>query len=416
MQATSIIDQSEAAYLNVTDETDFGVYVHFPFCQRKCPYCDFNSHVRVNGWDEDRLLRAYLSELNHVAQWIGARTVSSIFFGGGTPSLMKPTTVASIIDAITARFSPAKNIEITLEANPGSVEAARFSGYKSAGVNRVSIGVQALNDTDLRALGRIHSADEARAAIELAAQIFDRYSFDLIYARPHQELSSWCKELTQALQLSSDHLSLYQLTIEPDTPFEKRYAAGKLTIPDSESALKLYDATQDIMDAVGMPAYEISNHASQGMESRHNLIYWRYHDYAGIGPGAHGRLSINGTRFATAAEKNPDTWLQLVEKQNHGYREITKLNQRQIADELLLMGLRLRDGIDLDRLAKLGGVRPSQAIIDDLAINHFAKTDDKGARLRTTDKGRSILNEIVYRLSESFEDVGTQAIKPKTPA
>ncbi len=294
------------------DDAGFGVYVHWPFCAAKCPYCDFNSHVRHDGYDVPRMLNAYRRELAHMADLAPGETVTSIFFGGGTPSLMEPATVAGILEAIGDNWSIAADVEITLEANPSSVEAARFRGYRSAGVNRVSLGVQALNDGDLRALGRLHDVAQARAALELAQATFDRVSFDLIYARSRQTLVHWRAELSQALSMQSGHLSLYQLTIEQGTPFAARHATGQLIVPDPDAAAALYDVTQDLCAAVGLPAYEISNHAAEGETSRHNLTYWRYGTFAGVGPGAHGRLIVGGERTSLACERLPEAWLSLT--------------------------------------------------------------------------------------------------------
>ncbi len=326
----------------------FGVYIHWPFCAQKCPYCDFNSHVRFGGIDEARFLAAYLAELDHAAALVGARTVQSIFFGGGTPSLMAPATVEAILDRIAHHWQIAADAEITLEANPGSVEAGRFRGYASAGVNRVSLGVQSLDDDVLRSLGRIHSVAEAKAAIEIARAHFRRVSFDLIYARPRQTVAQWRAELAEALALAQGHLSLYQLTIEPDTPFASLHAAGKLVVPDADAAHALYDVTQELTAAAGLPAYEISNHATPGEESRHNLLYWRYGEYVGCGPGAHGRLVLDAARHATSAERGPERWVERVEADGCGWIETTRLSPAEEADERLLMGLRLTEGIVLD--------------------------------------------------------------------
>jgi putative oxygen-independent coproporphyrinogen III oxidase len=346
----------------------FGVYIHWPFCAQKCPYCDFNSHVRHQGWDEDRFLSAYLRELDAVAEMIGSRTVTSIFFGGGTPSLMKPQTTAAILDHIAKLWTVDPNAEITLEANPGSVEAQRFKGYRAAGVNRVSMGIQSFRDDDLKRLGRIHTVDDAKTALKIAIKTFERYSFDLIYARPGQQPEAWLAELDEALDYANLHISLYQLTIEPDTPYAALAAAGKLIVPDQDAALALYEITQEVTSYHGLPPYEISNHARPGEESRHNLLYWRYGEYAGVGPGAHGRIVSGGKRLATVAEKNPEAWAALVEANGHGFTEMTDISPEEQADEMLLMGLRLREGIDLNRLAALGGVRPSTA-----ALAHLQK-------------------------------------------
>jgi oxygen-independent coproporphyrinogen-3 oxidase len=375
--------------------------VHWPFCASKCPYCDFNSHVRAGGIDEPRFLAAFLRELEHMAALASDREVSSVFFGGGTPSLMQPTTTGAILDAIASHWTMHPGAEITLEANPSSVEADRFRGYRSAGVNRVSLGVQALSVPDLRALGRLHSVAEARAAVDVARRTFDRYSFDLIYARPHQTLASWRAELQDALAMADRHLSLYQLTIEDGTPFAGLHAAGKLKVPDPELADALYETTQEIMEAAGLPAYEISNHASPGEESRHNLIYWRYGEYAGIGPGAHGRSVAAGQRHALVTERNPERWLAKVERDGHGLIESEPLSNAEQADEMLLMGLRLTEGIDLDRLSAIGGTRPDSHAIAELADLGLVEAMSDN-RLRATARGRFVLNTLVLKLSSSL--------------
>jgi oxygen-independent coproporphyrinogen-3 oxidase len=384
------------------DDVGFGVYVHWPFCAQKCPYCDFNSHVRFGGINEARFRAAFLAELDHTAQRLGPRTVSSIFFGGGTPSLMQPETVAAILDRIAELWTVDPDAEITLEANPGSVEAARFRGYRTAGVNRVSLGVQSLRDDILKSLGRIHSVAEAKAAIEIARSTFDRFSFDLIYARPQQTVAQWREELQQALAMAGKHLSLYQLTIEPDTPFAKLHAAGKLVIPDEDTSFGLYDATQELTSAAGLPAYEISNHAAPGEESRHNLLYWRYGEYAGIGPGAHGRLVLDGLRHSTSTERHPETWADRVERAGHGLIEHTPLSRAEEADEMLLMGLRLEEGLDLDRLERRAGGRPSAATVADLTQQGLIEPVPGTHRIRASGNGRFILNEIVLRLALSL--------------
>lgn len=384
-----------------SDGAGFGVYVHWPFCASKCPYCDFNSHVRAGGIDEPRFLAAFLRELAHMAALAPGREVSSVFFGGGTPSLMQPSTTGAILDAIASHWTVQPGAEITLEANPSSVEADRFRGYRGAGVNRVSLGVQALNDADLRALGRMHSVAEARAAVDVARTTFDRYSFDLIYARPRQTLAAWRDELRDALAMADRHLSLYQLTIEDGTPFAGLHAAGKLEVPDPELADALYEATQEMMEAAGLPAYEISNHAAPREESRHNLVYWRYGEYAGIGPGAHGRLSVDGRRHALAAERQPERWLGQVERNGHGLVDSAPLSKSEQADEMLLMGLRLTEGIDLARLAATGGTRPGMRTIRELAdLGLLEQLGDD--RLRATARGRFVLNTLVLKLSSSL--------------
>ena len=399
-------------------DPEFGVYIHWPFCAQKCPYCDFNSHVRHGGWDEDRFLAAYLRELDHVAgqqRVAGALpSVASIFFGGGTPSLMKPSTTAAILNHIASLWSIAPGAEVTLEANPNSVEAERFAGYKAAGVNRVSIGVQSLRDDELKKLGRLHSVAEAKTAIDVARRTFERFTFDLIYARPQQTADAWLQELSEALAMAGDHLSLYQLTIEPDTPFEKLHAAGKLIVPDGDAALELYTITQEMTAAAGLPAYEISNHARPGQESQHNLLYWRYGAYAGVGPGAHGRLVQSGVRTTTATERNPESWAALVEAHGHGFTEQEVLSRTEAADEMLLMGLRLHEGLDLTRLAALGGVQPSVATLSDLTqlglLEFIPDTRNSVRRIRATGQGRFILNELVLRLSASFVAVPSSTI------
>jgi putative oxygen-independent coproporphyrinogen III oxidase len=376
----------------------FGIYVHWPFCLSKCPYCDFNSHVRHATIDEARFLRAFTTELATTAARAPGRTVSTIFFGGGTPSLMQPATVGAILDAIAGHWTIAPDIEVTLEANPTSVEATRFRGYRAAGVNRVSLGVQALDDGALAALGRLHSAREALDAVAIARTVFERYSFDLIYARPQQTAQDWARELAHAIGEAAEHLSLYQLTVEAETPFAALHAAGKLAIPDGNTARMLYDTTQDICAAHGLPAYEISNHARPGAECRHNLVYWRAHEYAGIGPGAHGRLDIGGARHATATEKRPETWLMRVEALGHGLVTDEILTRTEQGDEFLLMGLRLAEGIDPGRFSALSG-RPLDPIrIDHLAQEGALETTPDG-RLRVTQSGFPVLDAVVADLA-----------------
>ena len=376
----------------------FAVYIHWPFCLSKCPYCDFNSHVRHSGVDEARFVRAYGAEIAATAARIPGRTVSTIFFGGGTPSLMQPASVATVLDAIARHWTIAPNVEITLEANPTSVEAERFRAFHGAGVNRVSLGVQALDDAALAALGRTHSAEEALAAVALARHVFERYSFDLIYARPGQTAAQWRAELMQAISHAADHISLYQLTIEPDTPFEALHRAGKLRIPDAAAARDLYDVTQDVCEQAGLPAYEVSNHARPGAECRHNLIYWRYGEYAGIGPGAHGRLDVGGQRYATAAERRPDAWLALVETKGDGLVENEALLRSAQADEFLLMGLRLAEGIDPQRYAEIAGRPLDLSRIADL-IGYGLVETTAARRLRVTPAGFPVLDAVVADLA-----------------
>ncbi|WP_377291909.1 radical SAM family heme chaperone HemW [Rhizobium sp. SG2393] len=376
----------------------FGVYLHWPFCAAKCPYCDFNSHVRHQPVDQARFISAFLKEMDAAFALSGPRTVTSIFIGGGTPSLMAPETVGALLDGIAARWSVRDGIEVTIEANPSSVEADRFRGYRAAGVNRVSMGVQALNDRDLKFLGRLHNVEEALTAIRLAREIFPRMSFDLIYARPGQTVEEWDAELKQAISYAVDHLSLYQLTIEEGTPFFGLHKAGKLLVPDGEQSAILYEATQEITAREGMPAYEVSNHARPGAESRHNLTYWRYGDYAGIGPGAHGRLTSGHRKLATATERHPETWLQAVERDGHGMIEIEPLGLEEQADELLLMGLRLKEGVDLARWQALSGREPDPVREQDL-IDHGFIERIGNSRLRCTPQGMLILDAVVADLA-----------------
>lgn len=434
----------------------FGIYVHWPFCAQKCPYCDFNSHVRFKGWDEDRFLKAYKRELDTFAAHVPRQTVSSVFFGGGTPSLMKGATIGGILEHIAKLWPVAEGAEVTLEANPGSVEAGRFQDYRAAGVNRVSIGVQSLVEGDLKELGRIHTVPEAKAAVALADKTFERFSFDLIYARPNQTPESWRRELQEGLAMAGGHLSLYQLTIEDGTPFAERYRRGQLVVPDEDAALDLFDITQQLTTDAGLPAYEISNHAIPGQESQHNLIYWRYGAYVGVGPGAHGRVRWDGDAHATATILNPEQWCATVEQTGHGLSQNQTLSADEQADEFLLMGLRLSEGIDVARYKDICGRALSANVIDDLQQQGFlewapptAKSPgdrsdieleddalfggtlkacigpglepgrrsatyqnngpgkenniDTSDRLRATAKGRFVLNQIVYQLASNTE-------------
>jgi oxygen-independent coproporphyrinogen-3 oxidase len=384
--------------LRDAEQAAFGVYVHWPFCLSKCPYCDFNSHVRHAAVDEDRFARAFAREIETTAARTGNREVTSIFLGGGTPSLMRPETVGAVLDAIGKHWRVAPDVEVTLEANPTSVEATRFAGYRAAGVNRVSLGVQALNDVSLKELGRLHTAREALDAVAIARKSFERYSFDLIYARPQQTAAMWADELALAIEEAAEHLSLYQLTIEEGTPFFGLHAAGKLKTPDEAMARALYDVTQDVCARRGLPAYEISNHARQGAECRHNLVYWRGDEYAGIGPGAHGRLDIDGRRHATATEKRPEAWLMRVEANSHGVTTDDVLNREERADEFLLMGLRLAEGIDPKRYAALSGRALDERRIDILREEGAIAVDADG-RLRVTRSGFPVLDAVVADLA-----------------
>ncbi len=373
----------------------FGLYVHWPFCQSKCPYCDFNSHVAARI-DQDRWGRAYLAELDRVAAETPGRVLGSVFFGGGTPSLMDPSLVAAILDRVAANWTLSNDIEVTLEANPTSIEADRFSGYRAAGVTRVSMGMQALNDTDLRKLGRLHSVAEGLAAFDIARTAFDRVSFDLIYARQDQTLSDWERELRQALDFAVDHLSLYQLTVEDGTAFGDRLAAGRLRgLPDEDRSADMYALTQEITAAAGLPGYEISNHAKPGLESRHNMIYWRSGDWIGIGPGAHGRLTLDGRRIATEAPKAPGEWLKIVE--GGGAAELPReiVDPEAAREERLMMGLRLAEGIDIARVMPRDASKFLSSIRELQDMQLVSLDDDQ---LRVTASGRPILNAVLRAL------------------
>jgi putative oxygen-independent coproporphyrinogen III oxidase len=384
--------------LRADPATPFGVYIHWPFCLSKCPYCDFNSHVRYVAIDETRYVAAFAAEIAATAARAPGRTVSTIFFGGGTPSLMQPQTVAAILEAIARHWRVAPDAEITLEANPTSVEATRFRGYRAAGVNRVSLGVQSLDDAVLKQLGRLHTAREALDAVAVARGIFERYSFDLIYARQGQTVAAWRAELARAIAEAAEHLSLYQLTIEPETPFATLHAGGKLVLPDDDLGRDLYDLTLDHCASAGLPAYEVSNHARRGAECRHNLVYWRYGEYAGIGPGAHGRLVVDGARRATATEKRPEAWLMRVEALGHGLTTDDLLSRDEQADEFLLMGLRLTEGIDPARYAALAGRPLDTQRIASLVGHGFVETTTDG-RLRVTRSGFPVLDAVVADLA-----------------
>ena len=398
MSATPTDRRTDTVPPAADDEKAFGVYIHWPFCLSKCPYCDFNSHVRHAGIDESRFARAFAAEIAATAARVPGRTVSTIFLGGGTPSLMQPATVGAVLDAVAQHWRVAPDAEVTLEANPTSVEATRFRGYRAAGVNRVSLGVQALDDAALAELGRLHSAREALDAVAVARAAFERYSFDLIYARPRQTPREWANELKRALADAGEHLSLYQLTIEAETPFAVLHAAGKIKTPDEEIARALYDTTQDVCAAHGLPAYEVSNHARPGGECRHNLIYWRMHEYAGIGPGAHGRLDVGGERHATATEKRPEVWLAQVETGGDGLVTDDVLIREEIADEFLLMGLRLAEGIDIARYAAIAGRPLDPERVAFLCANGLIETTG-GGRLRVSTSGFPVLDAVVADLA-----------------
>jgi oxygen-independent coproporphyrinogen-3 oxidase len=383
---------------NAKAEDNFGVYIHWPFCLSKCPYCDFNSHVRHAAIDEARFARGFAREIASTAARVPGRTVSTIFFGGGTPSLMQPSTIATVLDAVARHWQVAPDAEITLEANPTSVEAARFRGYRTAGVNRVSLGVQALDDRALAELGRLHTAREALDAVGVAQSVFGRYSFDLIYTRPGQTPEAWANELRAAIGHAGEHLSLYQLTIEPETPFAALHAARKLQLPEEDAARALFDVTQEICAAHGLPAYEVSNHARPGGECRHNLVYWRAKEYAGIGPGAHGRLDIDGDRHATATEKRPEAWLAAVEERGDGAVADEVLTREELSDEFLLMGLRLAEGIDLARYEAISG-RPLDPVRIAALHEHGLIETTPHQRLKVTPPGFPLLDAVVADLA-----------------
>lgn len=374
----------------------FGIYLHWPFCQAKCPYCDFNSHVS-RSIDHARWARAYLSELERMRTLTGERVVKSVFFGGGTPSLMPPELVGELLSRISALWPQANDLEVTLEANPTSVEAGRFRGFRDAGVNRVSVGLQALNDADLQRLGRLHTVSEGIRAFDLARGTFPRASFDLIYARQHQTLAAWRAELGEALQMEAGHMSLYQLTIEDGTAFGDRYKRGKLGgLPRDDDAADMFFLTQEMCEAAGLPAYEVSNHARDSHEGRHNLVYWRYGDYLGVGPGAHGRLTVNGARSARQSTRMPNAWLDQVEKTGTGELAPQPLPCDEQAAEYLMMSLRLQEGSSLRRFEKLAGRRPDPTVLTSLQESgHLWLSPD---RIGATAAGRAVLNAVLREL------------------
>ncbi len=374
--------------------SEFGIYVHWPFCAAKCPYCDFNSHVR-SEIDEAGWTQAIVRELEYMAALKDEKPiVRSIFFGGGTPSLMSGQAVETVLDAIARLWPAANDVEITLEANPASADAARFAAYRAAGVNRLSLGVQALNDADLKFLGRLHNVTEAKAALAIAMKTFERVSLDLIYARPKQTPQAWANELHEALNFGTEHLSLYQLTIEPATPFALLAKNGSLKIPEDDDAAALYEITQELCEAANRPAYEISNH---GRECRHNLIYWRYGDYVGAGPGAHGRIAANGKRIATVCEKLPERWRENVQRHGHGIAEQSEIPNEDAAREHLLMNLRLSEGLDLAAYEARWNTKPDSSKIDSLVRDGFLVRN--GDRVIATPKGRLVLNGVIAVLA-----------------
>ncbi len=379
----------------------FGVYIHWPFCAAKCPYCDFNSHVRerIDQAQWTRLIRGELTQLAAVQK--NRPAVQSVFFGGGTPSLMTGSAVAEVLEAVSELWSFAPEVEITLEANPNSVEQQRFRDYRSAGVNRISIGVQSFDPAALKMLGRLHDAAEARHAIALASEIFPRVNIDLIYARPGQTIRAWEAELKTALAFGTEHLSLYQLSIEQGTAFSNLHRNGKLILPDDDLAAEFYSATQEICEAAGLPSYEVSNHARTGRESRHNLLYWRYGDYGGCGPGAHGRLTEDGRRIATDSERLPERWVLKIATTGRGF-SVAEVSPRDAAREHLLMGLRLREGIDLEHFAARWGLIPAGEAV--LSLQQMKLVSKEHGRLEVTGFGRLVLNRLVQELAESLQD------------
>jgi len=383
----------------INREPGFGLYVHWPFCRSKCPYCDFNSHVRA-AVDHGRWRAALLRELDHYGAATKGRQLTSIFFGGGTPSLMEPETVGAVIERAAALWAFDPNVEITLEANPTSVEADKFAAFRSAGVNRISLGVQSLREADLKFLGRQHNAGEARDAVSLGHRYFDRLSFDLIYARPGQTVEDWRAELREALAMAGDHLSVYQLTIEADTAFASAYRRGDFILPDEDTAAALFETTQEALEQAGLPAYEISNHARPGEASRHNLTYWRYGDYAGVGPGAHGRLTLDGVKYATRQHRAPEAWLAAVEQNGHATRQRDEVAAAARGEEMLMMGLRLAEGVDGSRFEAETGQTLRSALdarrLELLIDSGFVEVDEQG--LRATVAGRQRLNTVLAQL------------------
>lgn len=382
--------------------TAFGVYVHWPYCAAKCPYCDFNSHVR-DHIDETQWVELIQRELKNIAALLNpAREVSSIFLGGGTPSLMSGSAVGAVLDTISNLWPIAVDAEITLEANPNSVEQGRFKEYRAAGVNRVSIGVQSFDDRALRQLGRLHGADEAKQAIQTALGTFPRVNFDLIYARPGQTAGEWAAELELALKFGTEHLSVYQLTIEKGTAFASLHRQGKLVLPDEDVSADLYQVTQDICGAAGMRAYEVSNHSRPGEESRHNLLYWRYGDYAGVGPGAHGRLTIDGRRWGVESERFPERWAGRIASAGAAYSKF-EISACEAAREQVLTNLRIEEGLDIDDLAERWAMTISADRLKRLAkLDLITVTEE---RIAATAKGRLVLNQVIRELSDSLQPV-----------
>lgn len=375
----------------------FGLYIHWPFCASKCPYCDFNSHVAFDI-PHDAWRDAYVHEIERMAALTSGRTLETVFFGGGTPSTMQPDTVDSIMAAVRKAWPMRNSVEVTMEANPTSVELAKFKDFSGAGINRVSLGVQALNNGALRALGRLHTVEEALRAWDVASSVFERTSLDLIYARQHQSLADWKVELARALSLTPSHMSLYQLTIEDGTAFGERYRLGKLPgLPSADDGADLYEATQEMCEEAGLAAYEVSNHAVPGQESRHNLIYWRYGDYVGIGPGAHGRLTLNGRKFAFENQRSPAAWLKSVQTRSQSHEMREALSRDDIATEFLLMSLRLTEGMDLSRWQRMKNTASQPRSLNELVSKGFLWQD--GDRVGATDTGRQVLNAVLRELA-----------------
>jgi len=374
----------------------FGLYIHWPFCQSKCPYCDFNSHVAAKI-DQGVWKDAYLAEIGRLGAETPDRILQTVYFGGGTPSLMDPELVGAILEKVRRTWRTSNDVEITLEANPTSVEAGRFAGYRDAGVNRVSIGVQALDDAALQRLGRMHSVAEARRAIEIGVRVFDRVNFDLIYARQDQGMQAWREELGMALSMASSHLSLYQLTVEEGTVFQQRHARGLLAgLPDEDLSADMFNLTQEMCDAAGIPAYEVSNHARAGQESRHNMVYWLGGDYVGVGPGAHGRLTLGGHRVATEGMKQPTAWLNAVKKAGSGEEPRAVLTPEEAGAEYVMMGLRLKQGVMLSRYRTLTGHDLDATRVADLAALGLIEVHQE--QLTATKDGVLVLNGILRDL------------------
>lgn len=391
-----VIGKQGAEQMEDWQNGGFGLYLHWPFCQSKCPYCDFNSHV-AESIDHYRWVKAYQSEIARLGRETSGRVLQTVYFGGGTPSLMRPDMVAEIVDTIRATWPMSNAPEITLEANPGSVEAAKFRAFREAGINRISMGMQAMNDSDLRRLGRTHTAAEAFRAFEIARSTFDRVNFDLIYGRQDQTLADWEKELATAIEMAADHLSLYQLTVEDGTVFAARNLAGKLRgLPGEDLSAEMFERTQEITAAAALFAYEVSNHAAPGAESRHNLIYWRGGDYVGIGPGAHGRLTLSGIRLATECHRSPQAWLSAVEAEGSAELPRVSLSGEDQALEYLMMGIRVTEGIELKRLMSMSATTLDQGAMRDLHDQGFIALE--GDRLKATNSGRLVLNEVIRKL------------------